>query len=181
MGTHPPDTTILGGDVAQVVDGLRQLRQLWVSPSTGALTEAVRTGIARRRLVIRPYILDAHGNYTLTTRRARSAKQVTRDYDGSSGNPGEIQIAVGYADRGGVGTPTLVDLDVAVVAGNSTVRQAWVTSLGVLYVRFTIASGEVGAVLRVRAVDDLHFAESATPWDLDAAKPRLDQEIYVEF
>jgi hypothetical protein len=41
----------------------------------------------------------------------------------------------------------------------------------------------VGAVLRVRAVDDLHFTDPASgnAWALDAAKPRLDHEFYLEF
>jgi hypothetical protein len=193
LGTAPTPAPMPGSDIAQVMDTVLHLRRLWAAPRTNTAVEAVRTGIARRRLVVYPTVQDASGEFVPYTRRARTSAQVTRDYETVSGvgtyrglilPPFAIcKLYVGYADRGAGGTPTLTDLTVEVVVGTSTVSQATVLSHSVVYVKVVPGDDEVGAVLRVRAVDDLHFTDPASGnvWALDAAKPRLDHEFYLEF
>lgn len=189
LGETTDPSPVSGSDIAQAVDGILQLRKVWATPTTNTFLEAVRSGIARRRLVVYPTIQDSTGAYVPSSRRARSQQQKTRDYELPGLSTSTIWVHVGYADRG-AGIPYLIDITAEVIAGNSTVRSA-VKMLdpttgeptGVIQIKLLPAAGEDGVVLRLQAVDDLKYTDprSGARWDLDSVKPRLDHEIYVEF
>jgi hypothetical protein len=182
LGRISESSPVSGADIAQVVDGMLQLRKAWAAPTSNTFVEALRSGVGRRRLVVYPTILDSSGSYVPSTRRARSQQEKTRDYELPGASPSTVWVHVGYVDRG-AGVPTLIDITADVVAGNSTVSSAVEVSPGVIQVKLLPGSGDLGVVLRLRAVDDLKFTDprSGGAWDLDAAKPRLDQQIYIEF